>query len=296
MDFIRRYTTKEGVRMAFAVTTDTVEEARVRHDLSPVATAALGRAMTGALLMAGDFKNEENVSLRLNGKGPLGVVHVDAFSNNTVRGYVDNPHVDIPLKYAGKMDVGAAVGHDGEVQVTRFTKLRQDYTSQSPMQTGEVAEDLAYYLYTSEQIPATISLGVLVNTDRTTMAAGGFLVQALPDATDEALAQVEANINELGPISHYLEAHPNGEGLVEKVLAGLTSEQVYEGDVAFQCTCSRERFEQILATLQPADKEELLEDETTELVCHYCNEKYQFSRDELKQIFAEASRNDGVAH
>ena len=98
------------------------------------------------------------------------------------------------------------------------------------------------------------------------------------------MAQVEANINELGPISHYLEAHPNGEGLVEKVLAGLTCEQVYEGDVAFKCTCSRERFEQILATLQPADKEELLEDETTELVCHYCNEKYQFSRDELKQI------------
>ena len=102
----------------------------------------------------------------MNGKGPLGVVHVDAFSDNTVRGYVDNPHVEVPLKYAGKLDVGAAVGHDGEVQVTRFTKLRQDYTSQSPMQTGEVAEDLAYYLYTSEQIPATISLGVLVNTDR----------------------------------------------------------------------------------------------------------------------------------
>ena len=138
MDFIRRYTTKEGVRLAFAVTTDTVEEARVRHDLSPVATAALGRTMTGALLMAGDFKNEENVSLRLNGKGPLGVVHVDAFSDNTVRGYVDNPHVEVPLKYAGKLDVGAAVGNDGEVQVTRFTKLRQDYTSQSPMQTSSV--------------------------------------------------------------------------------------------------------------------------------------------------------------
>ena len=113
----------------------------------------------------------------------------------------------------------------------------------------QTKEDLAYYLYTSEQIPATISLGVLVNTDRTTKAAGGFLVQALPDATDEALAQVEANINELGPISHYLEAHPNGEGLVEKVLAGLTCEQVYEGDVAFKCTCSRERFEQIFGYL-----------------------------------------------
>lgn len=207
-----------------------------------------------------------------------------------MRGYVDNPHVEVPLKYEGKLDVGAAVGHNGEVQVTRFTKLRQDYTSQSPMQSGEVAEDLAYYLYTSEQIPATISLGVLVNTDQTTKAAGGFLVQALPDATDEALAQVEANINELGPISKYLEAHPDGAGLVDKVLAGLTKEQVYEGEVRFNCTCSRERFEQILATLQPHDKEELLKDETTELVCHYCNEKYHFSRDELKKVFDEATQ------
>ena len=115
MDYIKRYTTKEGVRLSVAVTTDTVEEARVRHDLWPVATAALGRTMTGALLMAGDFKNHENVSLRIKGDGPLGVVHVDAFSDSTVRGYVDNPHVDVPLKYAGKLDVGAAVGHNGEV-------------------------------------------------------------------------------------------------------------------------------------------------------------------------------------
>lgn len=290
MDKICRYTTKEGVRMAVAVTRDTVEEARVRHDLSPVATAALGRTMTGALLMAGDFKNEENVSLRIQGDGPLGVVHVDAFSNNTVRGYVDNPHVDVPLKYAGKLDVGAAIGHNGDVKVTRFTKLRQDYTSQSPIQSGEIAEDLAYYLYTSEQIPATISLGVLVDTDQTTKAAGGFLVQALPDATDEALAQVEANINELGPISKYLEQHPDAEGLVERVLSGLTVEKVYEGDVRFQCTCSRERFEGVLMTLTDKDKKDLLEDETTELVCHYCNEKYHFTRDELKQLFKEAAQ------
>ena len=143
MDYIKRFTTREGVRMSIAVTTDTVETARVRHDLWPVATAALGRAMTGALLLAGDFKNHENVSLRIKGDGPLGVVHVDAFSDNTVRGYVDEPHVDVPLKRAGKLDVGTAVGHHGEVQVTRFTKLAQDYTSTGPIQSGEVAEDLA---------------------------------------------------------------------------------------------------------------------------------------------------------
>lgn len=165
MDYIKRFTTREGVRMSLAVTTDTVETARVRHDLWPVATAALGRAMTGAILLAGDFKNHENVSLRIKGDGPLGVVHVDAFSDNTVRGYVDDPHVDVPLKHAGKLDVGSAVGHNGEVQVTRFTQLAQDYTSTSPIQSGEVAEDLAYYLYASEQVPSTISLGVLVDPD-----------------------------------------------------------------------------------------------------------------------------------
>ena len=115
MDYIKRFTTREGVRMSLSVTTDTVETARVRHDLWPVATAALGRTMTGAILLAGDFKNHENVSLRIKGDGPLGVVHVDTFSDNTVRGYVDEPHVDVPLKHAGKLDVGAAVGHHGEI-------------------------------------------------------------------------------------------------------------------------------------------------------------------------------------
>ena len=285
MDYIKRFTTREGVRMSIAVTTDTVETARVRHDLWLVATAALGRAMTGALLLAGDFKNHENVSLRIKGDGPLGVVHVDAFSDNTVRGYVDEPHVDVPLKRAGKLDVGAAVGHHGEVQVTRFTKLAQDYTSTSPIQSGEVAEDLAYYLYTSEQVPSTISLGVLVDPDYHTIVAGGFIVQALPDATDAALAMVEKNINELGPVTEYLKAHPDGKGLVEKVLDGLTVNEVYNEPVSFKCRCSRDRFAGVLMTLREDDKKSLLEDEITELVCHYCNEKYHFSNKELEDMF-----------
>ncbi|MDU6769865.1 MAG: Hsp33 family molecular chaperone HslO [Veillonella sp.] len=256
MDYIKRFTTREGVRMSLAVTTDTVETARVRHDLWPVATAALGRAMTGALLLAGDFKNHENVSLRIKGDGPLGVVHVDAFSDNTVRGYVDEPHVDVPLKRAGKLDVGAAVGHHGEVQVTRF-----------------------------EQVPSTISLGVLVDPDYHTIVAGGFIVQALPDATDAALTMVEKNINELGPVTEYLKDHPDGKGLVDKVLDGLTVNEVYNEPVSFKCRCSRDRFAGVLMTLREDDKKSLLEDERTELVCHYCNEKYHFSKKELEDMF-----------
>ena len=241
--------------------------------------------MTGAILLAGDFKNHENVSLRIKGDGPLGVVHVDAFSDNTVRGYVDDPHVDVPLKHAGKLDVGSAVGHNGEVQVTRFTQLAQDYTSTSPIQSGEVAEDLAYYLYASEQVPSTISLGVLVDPDYHTVVAGGFIVQALPDATDEALAQVEKNINELGPIAEYLKANPDGKGLMERVLDGLTVNEVYNEPIHFQCRCGRDRFASVLMTLREEDKNAILEDDVTELVCHYCNEKYHFTREELQDMF-----------
>ena len=287
MDFIKRYTTAEGLRLSIAVTTDTVEEARVRHDLWPVATAALGRTMTGAMLMAGDFKNDENVSIRLRGDGPLGIVHVDAFSNNTVRGYVDHPHVDVPLMREGKLDVGAAVGRNGEVQVTRFTKLRQNYTSQSPIQTGEVAEDLAYYLAMSEQVGSVLSLGVLVDPDDHTIVAGGFLVQALPDVTNDAFDKIEENLKTIGTVTNYLKAHPNAEQLMERILDGFTVQEVYNERIHFACPCSRERFFDRLASLPMHDKKELAEDEVTELTCHYCNEKYHFSREDMQTLLIE---------
>ena len=163
--------------------------------------------------------------------------------------------------------------------------MAQDYTSTSPIQSGEVAEDLAYYLYASEQVPSTISLGVLVDPDYHTVVAGGFIVQALPDATDEALAQVEKNINELGPITEYLKANPDGKGLMERVLDGLTVNQVYNEPIHFQCRCGRDRFASVLMTLREEDKNAILEDDVTELVCHYCNEKYHFTREELQDMF-----------
>ena len=145
---------------------------------------------------------------------------------------------------------------------------------------------MAYYLYASEQVPSTISLGVLVDPDYHTVVAGGFIVQALPDATDEALAQVEKNINELGPITEYLKAHPDGKGLMERVLDGLTVNEVYNEPIHFQCRCGRDRFGAVLMTLREEDKQAILEDEVTELVCHYCNEKYHFTREELQDMFA----------
>jgi molecular chaperone Hsp33 len=291
-DKIIHYTSDELIRVSVALTRQITETARKRHHLSPVSCAALGRTMTGAILLAGDYKNHEGVSLRFDGDGPLGVVHADCFDTNKVRGYVDHPSLDLPLKPNGKLDVSGAVGQHGTVSVTRFTPEKTTYTSQSDLVSGEIAEDLAYYLYTSEQIPSTISLGVLVNQDYTIAASGGFLVQALPGAKEEDLARVEANITMIGPITTYLKHHPNGEGLIETVLAGMHYKELYRQNLYWQCTCSRKRIENVLLSLRDQDKKELLQDPQVEMTCHYCGAKYVISHDEVAALFAAAKKED----
>ena len=289
-DQIVHYTSDELIRVSIAQPRRITETARQRHHLSPVACAALGRAMTGALLLAGDYKNHEGVSLKFAGDGPLGAVHVDAFDSNKVRGYIDNPAVDLPLKANGKLDVGAAVGQHGQLTVTRFTPEQMTYTSQADLVSGEIAEDLAYYLYTSEQIPSTISLGVLVDRDYTIAASGGFLVQALPGAKEEDLARVEANITQIGPITTYLKNHPDGEGLIDIILSGMHFKELFRKPAWWQCTCSRQRIENVLLSLRAQDKEELLQDPQVEMTCHYCGEKYVISHDELVTLFENAHK------
>ena len=289
-DQIVHYTSDELIRVSIAQTRRITETARQRHHLSPVACAALGRAMTGALLLAGDYKNHEGVSLKFAGDGPLGAVHVDAFDSNKVRGYIDNPTVDLPLKANGKLDVGAAVGQHGQLTVTRFTPEQMTYTSQADLVSGEIAEDLAYYLYTSEQIPSTISLGVLVDRDYTIAASGGFLVQALPGAKEEDLARGEANITQIGPITTYLKNHPDGEGLIDIILSGMHFKELFRKPAWWQCTCSCQRIENVLLSLRAQDKEELLQDPQVELTCHYCGEKYVISHDELVTLFENAHK------
>ncbi|WP_317381872.1 Hsp33 family molecular chaperone HslO [Megasphaera stantonii] len=289
-DQIVHYTSDELIRVSIAQTRRITETARQRHHLSPVACAALGRAMTGALLLAGDYKNHEGVSLKFAGDGPLGAVHVDAFDSNKVRGYIDNPAVALPLKANGKLDVGAAVGQHGQLTVTRFTPEQMTYTSQADLVSGEIAEDLAYYLYTSEQIPSTISLGVLVDRDYTIAASGGFLVQALPGAKEEDLARVEANITQIGPITTYLKNHPDGEGLIDIILSGMHFKELFRKPAWWQCTCSRQRIENVLLSLRAQDKEELLQDPQVEMTCHYCGEKYVISHDELVTLFENAHK------
>ncbi len=286
-DKIIHYTSDELIRVSVAVTRTITQKARTCHNLSPVAAAALGRAMTGAVLLAGDYKNHEGVSLKFNGDGPLGAVHADCFDSHYVRGYVDHPQLDIPLKANGKLDVSGAVGQHGQLSVTRFTPEKMTYTSQAELVSGEIAEDLAYYLLTSEQVPSTISLGVLVARDYSIAASGGFLVQALPGARDEDLARVEANITCIGPITSYLSGHPDGEELAGIILSGMHYKELYRQPLSWRCTCSRDRIKNVLMSLRPADKEELLNDPQVEMTCQYCGARYVISHDELVALFEQ---------
>lgn len=286
-DKIIHYTSDELIRVSVAVTRMITQKARTCHNLSPVAAAALGRAMTGSVLLAGDYKNHEGVSLKFNGDGPLGAVHADCFDSRYVRGYVDYPQLDIPLKPNGKLDVSGAVGQHGQLSVTRFTPEKMTYTSQAELVSGEIAEDLAYYLLTSEQVPSTISLGVLVARDYSIAASGGFLVQALPGAKDEDLARVEANITCIGPITSYLSNHPDGEELAGIILGGMHYKELYRQPLSWRCTCSRDRIKNVLMSLRPADKEELLKDPQVEMTCQYCGARYVISHDELAAMFKQ---------
>ncbi|RHA11783.1 Hsp33 family molecular chaperone HslO [Megasphaera sp. AM44-1BH] len=286
-DKIIHYTSDELIRVSVAVTRTITQKARTCHNLSPVAAAALGRAMTGSVLLAGDYKNHEGVSLKFNGDGPLGAVHADCFDSRYVRGYVDHPQLDIPLKPNGKLDVSGAVGQHGQLSVTRFTPEKMTYTSQAELVSGEIAEDLAYYLLTSEQVPSTISLGVLVARDYSIAASGGFLVQALPGAKDEDLARVEANITCIGPITSYLSNHPDGEELAGIILGGMHYKELYRQPLSWRCTCSRDRIKNVLMSLRPADKEELLKDPQVEMTCQYCGARYVISHDELAAMFKQ---------
>jgi molecular chaperone Hsp33 len=282
-DHITRATIVGGVRAFAAVTTTLVEEARKRHDCYPVAAAALGRAMTGALLLAANLKTDESITIRISGDGPLGEVVTDAHTNGEVRGYVKNPHVHLPLR-DGKLDVGAAVGN-GQLFVTRFTGLKQPFTGSAELVSGEIAEDITNYLYVSEQTPSTVALGVLVQPDMTVTAAGGFIVQALPNADDEVLSIIEKNISLLPPISQLISEGLDAAGIINRIFADLSVTIYEEAPLEFRCTCSYEKVQKVLISLGVEEINDILvEDGQAEVCCPFCSAKYQFNKSNLEEI------------
>ncbi len=277
--------TAEGVRIFAAVTTELVGEAARRHDCYPTASAALGRTLTGALLFAANLKNEEAVTIKIAGDGPLGRIVADAVPEGYARGFVDNPHVDIPPTASGKIDVAGGVGRNGLVSVTRFTGLEHDVSGSCELISGEIAEDLTNYLFVSEQTPSSVGLGVLVDTDFSIRAAGGFLVQPLPDCSDAVLDRLEQNLRGMRSVTEMIDGGLAARGMIETIFDGLEINFLSETALQFRCQCSRERVASTLSSLTAKDRQSLLDDGKAEVVCQFCGEKYQFSRAELEEIF-----------
>ncbi len=281
--------TSEGVRIYAAITTGLIQEAVRRHDCYPVASAALGRTMTGALLLAANLKNEEAITIKFNGDGPLGSVVADAVPEGYVRGYVVNPHVNLPLTKANKLDVGGGVGW-GMVSVTRFTGLKEPVTGSTELVNGEIAEDIIRYLYVSEQTPSSVGLGVLVNPDLSVAAAGGFFIQPLPDAGEDVISRLEENLKGVDSVTGMVTSGLDARGIIDKLMDGFDVKYLSETELAFRCQCSKERIEEVLASLGKADMDSLIEDGHAEVCCHFCGEKYEFSREELEEIRRKASK------
>lgn len=273
----------KGVRVYAAVTTDLVNEAIRRHDCYPVAAAALGRTMTGALLLAANLKNKEALTVNIRGNGPLKNITADAVPEGFVRGYVADPHVELPLNDKGKLDVGGGVGQ-GLVTVTRFTGLREPMRGSSEIVTGEIAEDLTNYLYVSEQTPSSIGLGVLVDTDFSAKAAGGFIIQPMPDADEETISRLEENLQKLRPVTTMIDEGKDAREIILEIMNGFEMEFLTTTDLAFRCQCSKERLEDVLLNLNHDDMESLIADGQAEVCCHFCGEKYHFTREELQHL------------
>ena len=291
MDKIIHATAADGlIKMAVISARETVQKAREIHGLSPTACAALGRTLCAASLL-GESMKEENASLtiRIRGGGPIGSVVAVSDHEGYVRGYVENPGVELPLRSDGKLNVGAAVGRDGMITVSRDIGLKEPYIGSTELVSGEIAEDLTAYLLASEQIPSACALGVLVDTDRSIKAAGGFLVQLMPGAEESLIDRLEDNIFMMDQLTTILD-EDGPEAIFEQVLKQMEYHLVGEAPVGYRCSCSRERLQQALSCIDEGDLKEMAEaGEPVEVVCQFCGSKYRFSPAELEKL-----RENGV--
>lgn len=286
-DEIVRAITGDGLVKAVAVTgRDLVERARNIHTLLPMATAALGRALLGASMMGDMLKEEEgSLTLQIKGGGPLGTILAVSDCNGNVRGYVQNPQVELMEKYQGKLDVGAAVGQDGTLTVIKDIGLKEPYVGSIGLFSGEIADDLAMYFVESEQIPTACALGVLVGLDQSVTAAGGYLIQLLPGASEDMITKIEAGVHAMGSVSHALADGLDGESLLRTVLKDFDLEILEKHPVEYRCYCSRDRVTRALISMGKKDLEELIRDQgKAELTCQFCDQVYHYSKEELEEI------------
>ena len=287
-DYIVRASLANDSVRAFAISsTHLVAEARERHRTLPVVTAALGRLLSAGAIMGSMMKGDKDiVTISLKGDGPAGYITVTADSHGHVKGFPGNPNVDIPRKYAGKLDVGTAVGR-GLLTVSYDLGLKEPYSGQVEIQTGEVAEDLAYYFTVSEQLPSAVGLGVMVDTDSSVKHAGGFIVQLLPDAPEDVIELLEKKLANLEPVTTMMEQGMTPEDMLSYIFEGVDVEFTERHDVEFYCDCSKEKVKRALAAISDKDLQDIVnDDEDIEVKCYFCNTAYKFSIADIKDILS----------
>ena len=291
-DYIVRATAANNQIRAFAATTkETVEAARQAHNTSPVATAALGRLLTGGAMMGSMMKNDSDMlTIQIKGDGPIGGLTVTADSKGNVKGYVEHPEVMLPPNAQGKLDVAGALGI-GLISVIKDMGLKEPYVGQTILQTSEIAEDLTYYFATSEQVPSSVGLGVLMEHDNTMKQAGGFIVQLMPFVDDDVVDRLEANINKISSVTSMLDRGMTPEEILEEVLDGFEVEVKDTMPAQFYCNCTKERVEKAIISIGKKDIQEMIEDgKPIEVNCHFCGKSYEFSVEELKTLIKKATR------
>ncbi len=294
MDEIVRMIAKNAPVKASAVTgRDLVERARQIHRTLPVITAALGRSLMACSMMGDQLKGEgSSVTLRVKGGGPMGALTAVSDDAGNVRGYVQEPAVILPPRPDGKLDVGGAVGRDGALTVIKDLNMKEPYVGMTPLISGEIAEDVTEYFAVSEQTPTACALGVLVDTDQSVLRAGGYLIQLLPGASEDVIQRVEAGVKALGAVTGALmEEGMDAEGLLRRALAGFEVEVLDRHPVGYKCYCSRERVSQALVSMGREELKSLIAEQgRAELTCQFCDAVYEFTREELEDLLARASR------
>lgn len=289
-DYLVKSIINDGMFRAYALTsTNLVREAQERHDTWSASTAALGRSLTATIMLASSvLKGTEKMTVKINGGGPVGTIVVDGNANGTVKGYLQNPHVSLPLKDDHHIDVGQAVGNEGVMAVTKEMEYGDPFTGQVGLASGEIGDDFTYYLAQSEQIPSSVGVSVFVNPDESVEVAGGFLIQVIPGATDEAIDILQKNLDELPLVSEMLREGLSPEQILERIFKNDDIKILDRMDVKFECDCSKERFAKALISLPKDDVQEMInEDHGAEAQCSFCGNKYQFSEEDLEEIIKQ---------
>lgn len=280
----------ETIKISAAITTDVVEEAAKIHKLSKTTSAALGRVLTAAAIIGSWQKNEQDsITLSINGNGPAGKIVATCKNDGYVKGYVTNPGADLPTREAdGKIDVAGIVG-EGNLTLVMDTGMKKPYTGTVNLTTGEIAEDLAVYFLQSDQVPSAVGLGVLVDVDYSIKAAGGFIIQLMPDATEEQISKLEENLKGLPSVTSILDEYHDAEKLIEILMKDIDFKILEKREITYKCNCSREKVEDAIVSVGPREIEEILrEDKKAEVSCYFCDKVYNFDESDLERMLKKA--------